>query len=167
MKALIVYGSWAGSTQSIAEAIGGDLKDKGLDIDVIPASEAKSVAEYDVVVAGAAIRAFRPHGKVMRFLKKNVSALTAKKVALFAVCMSAGEETEENATQIEGYLQKMADAAPGVQPIKTGAFCGVMDMEKLGGMARFMMKRMGGEAKDGRDWEAIAAWTDELAEALG
>jgi len=166
MKALIVYGSWAGSTQSIAEAIGNGLKDKGLDVDVVSAAEAKSVAEYDVVVAGAAIRAFRPHKATMRFLKRNASALAAKKVALFAVCMSA-ENSEENAAQIEGYLQKMTTAAPGVEPIKTGAFCGVMDMEKLGGMARFMIKRMGGEAKDGRDWEAIAAWTGELVAALG
>ena len=166
MKALVVYGSWAGSTQSIAEAIGKDLRDKGLSVDVFPAAEAKSVADYDVVVAGAAIRAFRPHKATMRFLKKNASALATKKVAMFAVCMSA-ENSEENADQLEGYLQKIAAAAPGVEPIKTGAFCGVMDMEKLGGMARFMIKKMGGEAKDGRDWEAIAAWTAELAEALG
>jgi len=167
MRALVVYGSWAGSTQSIAEAIGKGLMEKGLDVAVVSAADAKSADAYDVVVAGAAIRAFRPHKKVMRFLNKNASALAGKHVALFAVCMSAGDESEENAAQIKGYLQKMAEAAPGVEPIKTGAFCGVMDMEKLGGMARFIIKRMGGETKDGRDWEAIAAWTSELAEALG
>ena len=165
-KVLVVYGSWTGSTASIAKAIGNGLREKGFMVDVSPPKQAGDLAGYDAVVVGAAVRATRPHGAIMKYLAKHQSELAAKAVAIFAVCMSVAEDTDEGRAQVESYIAALKGAAPGIEPIKTGAFCGMMDFSKLNFMLKAVVKAIKSEEADGRDWEAISAWTAELGDAL-
>ena len=55
-RILVTYASRAGSTASIAEAIGKTLIEGGAQVDVIPMNEVKDLSAYRAVVAGSAIR---------------------------------------------------------------------------------------------------------------
>src|SRR4051794_38107257 len=50
MTVLVAYASKHGATREIAEALGRDLRSRGIDTDVIRADEVGGVEEYDAVV---------------------------------------------------------------------------------------------------------------------
>ena len=85
MKVLIVYDSVspAKATASIAEIIGGVLKEKGLAVDSFFVNNADKVAvkEYDCLLAGAPTMQFRATPAITRFLDGLPSAECSGKLA--------------------------------------------------------------------------------------
>jgi hypothetical protein len=68
---------------------------------------------------------------------------------------------EENA--VEGSRKQLGHAlgkVPEVEPVAVAIFGGVVDPQKL----HFPFSHM--QASDVRDWDAIRAWADEVAEKL-
>ncbi len=55
MTVLVTYASKHGSTQGIAEAIGGRLRERGLDAEVRPVGEVNGLERYDALVIGSAV----------------------------------------------------------------------------------------------------------------
>ena len=53
MMVLVTYASKHGSTQGIAEAIGGRLRERGPDAEVRPVREVTDLEQYDTVSSGA------------------------------------------------------------------------------------------------------------------
>ncbi len=163
-KILVAYGSWAGSTAEIAEAIAAALQESGWAAEASPASKVMDLSPYRAVIVGSGIHAGELHGNVYRFMARHKIALQQMPVAYFVVCMGMKEDTAEHRQQVAAYLNKLHETYPHIQPVDEGYFAGVMDFNKLSWIFRTMMKVMKLEEGDYRDEEAIRAWAVGLAE---
>jgi menaquinone-dependent protoporphyrinogen oxidase len=167
MKTLVAYATRAGSTEGVAQAVAETLKGAGVETDLRPVSDVGDLSPYGAVVLGSAIRAGRPLSEAVRFARANRDELAKLPVALFAVCLTMAEDTEEHRAEAEGYLAPLREA---VEPVAVGLFAGAMDTRKLGcvlGAVFALVFRVKGlEQKDSRDWDKIRAWALELAPKL-
>lgn len=162
-KILIAYGSAAGSTAEVAQAIGEEMEKAGAQVDVKAVENIKDIHAYDAVVVGSAVRIFKLLGKTRRFLRRQARHLRNLPVAFFVVCMTLKEETPENIEKATSFAEPMLNIK---EPVSLGLFGGCMDPDKLTG---FFAETMKSEPKeDVRDWEKIRAWgRDVLPKLLG
>lgn len=166
-KVLVAYGSWAGSTAEVAEAVASALEEAGVAASACPANTVMELSLYRAVIVGSAIHAAQLHGDVRTFMAMHESALSQMPVAYFVVCMTMKEDTEENRTEVKGYLKMLHDTYPEIKPVAEGLFAGVMNFKKLSWIFRTMMKVMKLEEGDFRDSKAIRDWTAGLVDKLG
>lgn len=160
-KILIAYGTAAGSTREVAQAISEEMSSAGAQVDVKPVEDIKTIEGYDGVVVGTAVRMFHILGKTRRFLKRHKKALQNIPVAYFLVCLTMGEETPENIERAKKYAQPMIDTK---DPVSLGLFGGCIDHDKLNDFFGKTMKSV--PEQDHRDWEKIGAWGKETLAKL-
>ncbi len=164
MKILIAYATKAGSTAEVAAEIGRVVESKGgCEVDVHPVDKLKGVDGYDAAIIGSAIRVGKWLPEAMKFVEKHRDALGQIPVALFTVCLTLSEDTEENRREVAAYLDPVCEV---VQPVDIGLFAGLMDYSKLSFLLRLMVKKMGSPEGDFRDWEAIRAWAGQVRARL-
>jgi len=157
---LVAYATTHGSTREVAEAAAETLRETGLQADVRPARDVRTLAEYAAVVLGAPLYMFRWHKDARRFLSRHREALMQKPVAVFALGPFNNEESEFQGAreQLDKALAKFA----WLSPVAIKVFGGKFDPAHL----RFpynlipAMKKM--PVTDIRDWEAIRAWASNL-----
>ena len=165
-KILVTYGSWAGSTGEVAEAVGQVLQGEHTEVDVRPTKDVTDVSQYSAVVVGTAIHAGQVHPQALAFLKAHQEALSKVPVAYFVVCLTMQDDTEENRRTVTAYLDAVRKQAPQVQPVDVGLFAGALNYKKLSLPFRLILKAMKATEGDFRDWEAIRAWATGLRPAL-
>jgi menaquinone-dependent protoporphyrinogen oxidase len=155
---LVAYATKEGSTKEVAEAIAAHLAAHDLELTVAPAGEVTELAGYDRVVLGGSLYMGRWHADARNFLKRHRQALSAIPLAVFAMGPLTMEEADVAGSrkQLDHALAK----TPDVELVSVAIFGGVVDPGKL----HFPFNHM--PASDARDWEAIRAWADELAESL-
>ena len=156
-KYLVAYGTAAGSTGEVAEAIGEEMQQGGLEVDVRPVEEIQDISGYDGVVIGSAIRIFHLLPKTRKFIRKYKKALKQRPLAYFVVCMTMAEKTDENIIKTKEFAKPLLDLK---EPVSLGLFGGCMDPDKLTGMFAKTMQEQPKEDK--RDWEEIRAWGRDL-----
>jgi menaquinone-dependent protoporphyrinogen oxidase len=103
---------------------------------------------------------------VLKLVQAHQDALRARPVAYFVACLSMKENTEKQRAEVRGYMEKVKEAAPQVEPVDIGMFGGAMSYDKLGLPIRLMMKAMKAPEGDFRDWDAIHAWLAEVKPKL-
>ena len=158
MTVLVAYASKHGSTREVAEAIAGALAERGHASELLPAHEVKTVEAYRAVVLGGALYTGRWHRDARAFLKQHRRDLAERPVAVFGLGPRtlAPHEVADSRAQVD----KALAAVPEVQPVSLAIFGGVVDPTQL----RFPFNRM--PASDARDWDAIEAWAELVAERL-
>jgi len=160
-KILIAYGTAAGSTGEVAEAIAEEMGQLGAQVEVKPVEEARDIANYDAVIVGTAVRMFRILPKTKKFMKRNRKAIQKVPVAYFLVCLTMSDPTPENVQKATAFAKPMKNIK---EPVSLGLFGGCMDHDKLEG---FFAKSMKGiPEQDHRDWEQIRQWAHEIYEKL-
>src|SRR6476659_624462 len=82
---LLAYASRYGSTQEVADTIAAALRTAGLEVDIQPMRQVKTLAHYDAVVLGAAIYNARWHPDAHQFLSQHQESLSQRPVAIFAL----------------------------------------------------------------------------------
>ena len=159
---LVAYATRYGSTQEVAEQIAATLCECGLQVDLRPAREVRTLDEYDAVVLGAALYIYRWHRDARRFLSRHRKALLDRRVAVFA--LGPTQDEEEQFQDARSQLDKALASFPWFSPTTVEVFGGKFDPAKL----PFPINRFaGGEpASDIRDWDAIRAWARDLPEKL-
>jgi menaquinone-dependent protoporphyrinogen oxidase len=94
---LLAYASRFGSTQEVAETIATTLRENGLDVDLQPMQEVKSLDRYDAVVVGAAIYNAKWNVLAHQFVSRYQDALAQLPVAIFTLGpLSASEAAKRN-----------------------------------------------------------------------
>src|SRR5512139_1991827 len=84
-KILLAYASRYGSTKEVAEIITNTMRECGLDVELQPVLEVKSLDNYEAVVLGAAIYNAHWHQDAHQFLSQHRENLRQRPVAIFAL----------------------------------------------------------------------------------
>jgi len=156
---LLAYATRYGSTQEVAETITAELREAGLEVDLQPMQEVKTLDNYDAVVLGAAIYGSKWHPDAHQFLSQNQEILRQRPVAIFALGpLSTGDGAMRRSRR---QLDKELEKYPWLKPVALEMFVGKLDPSKLG-----FFERLGSTASDHRNWDAIRAWADALAAQL-
>ena len=154
---LLAFASRFGSTQEVAETIASTLSEAGLEVDIQPMQEVKSLDRYDAVLLGAAIYNAKWNAEAHQFVMQHQDALTRLPVAIFTLGpLSASDAAKRNSRrQLDIELAKY----PWLKPVAVEIFAGKYDPSKPG--LNFFEKFL--PARDYRDWDAIRAWANELS----
>jgi menaquinone-dependent protoporphyrinogen oxidase len=122
----------------------------------VKAGEVSSVEGYDAVVLGAPLYMGRWRG-ARPFIRRHRRALGERPFAAFALG-PLGDDVKA----FEGPEKQLrrALAKARVTPAAVGLFGGAIDSSRL----RFPFNRM--PAGDWRDWDAVRAWSDDVAQLV-
>ena len=157
---LVAYATRFGSTQEVAGSIAATLRRVGLEVDLHPMGDVRSVDHYDAVVLGAAIYSAQWHPEAHRFLSQHREALAQRPVGVFTLGpLSTSAAAKRNSRrQLDNELTKY----PWFKPVAIEIFAGKYDPSKpgLNVFERFL------PARDYRNWDAIRAWANALAAQL-
>lgn len=160
---LVAYATKYGSTREVAEAIARTLGDRGLEVAVHPAHEVRDLSGYDAVIVGGPLYYFHWHRDARRFLGRHKQALARVPVAVFA--LGPFNDKAEDFAGARDQLDRTLIKHEWLKPVAITVFGGKF---APGGL-RFpdrnpAMKAM--EASDIRDWDVIAAWAGQAADAF-
>jgi menaquinone-dependent protoporphyrinogen oxidase len=156
---LVAYATKMGSTKDIAEAIGEELKRRGLHAEVHNVREVVVAPEfYDAVVLGSAVYATRWRPEATRFVNRHATTLATRPVWLFESGWIGKRPNPLVATPGGRRRAARISAAPPT------VFGGRIDPALATGFFdRMVAKTMSG---DSRDFDEIRAWAGQIAETL-
>ncbi len=161
---LVVYGTKTGCTGGIAEQIGRTLAELGATVEVQPVSAKPDASAYDAVIVGSGVRAGSWHGAVKEWVISSAEALRARPIALYTACLTMTDP--DKAEEVRAYTTPLIESA-GVQPVDVGLFAGMNEAKTFSLPERLIMKAMKAPQGDFRDYDAVAAWTRDVASRLG
>lgn len=169
MHILVTYSSGYGSTREIAEEIAKVLQaERSLQVDTHSIDSVENIDKYDGLVIGSSIRADRPLANVRDFFNLYKFKLARKKVALFAVCLTANC-VEGRKKVYDEYLSQITNKYPEIKPIAIEAFGGKIDFNRLNPVMQSLMRRVLAKtglpttgSVDTRDWDFIRNWAVHL-----
>jgi menaquinone-dependent protoporphyrinogen oxidase len=161
---LVGYATQYGSTQEVAEAVAAALRENGLEVDIQPLRNVRSLAEYRAVVMGAPLLMFHWHKDALQFLARHRKDLTERPVAVFALGPTHDPYEAQEWQDSRDQLNKELARFPWFKPAALEMFGGQYDPAKL----RFPLNLFAGKepASDLRDWAAIRAWAAALKPIL-
>lgn len=168
-KVLVVYATKYGSTREVAEAVAEALEARGLPVDLQPAREVRSLADYRAVVLGSPLYIGKMLGDAQRFLSQHKGALGQQPVAVFFLGPTKDEEEDWKAVRVQ--VDQIMAGLPWLKPVALELFGGALDPAKLRFPDSLMSKLPASPlhnspAMDARDWGAIRAWASGLADQL-
>jgi menaquinone-dependent protoporphyrinogen oxidase len=175
-RILVLYASFDGQTERIAQRVGTVLHAAGHGVAVRSADAPQAggdIAEHDAVIVGGAIRYGRCARHLENLAREHAQALAARPNAFFTVSMSAGGPGARPAT-----AQRQADEfceRTRWQPRETANFAGALRYRTYNPFIRFMMRLIvgmaGGDTDTSRDyeytdWKAVDRFASAFAARL-
>ena len=175
MKVLILFSTRDGQTREIAASMASELKEQGLDVDMVNMHRAEAIAwqDYDGVVIGASIRYGRFHSSLDGFIKKHQTALKQLPGAFYSVNLVA-RKPEKCTPQTNSYTRKFLLGSPW-QPDLCAVFAGALRYPRYKWydrmMIRLIMKMTGGETDTSKevvytDWQQVTHFAHEIAQLV-
>jgi len=161
-KVLIAYATKTGSTGEVAAEVGKVLSGKGFTVEVKVLDQVQSLGGYDAIVVGAPVNGMHWRPDALEFIKRNREIMQKLSVAYFLLSVAL---TGQGTFFKKRVLGLFGPAIAEVEPIKTGFFPGVMAADPPF-ILRLVFGLKKGAPKDGRDWDAIRKWAEELAGLL-
>jgi menaquinone-dependent protoporphyrinogen oxidase len=163
MNVLVAYASKRGSTAEIAEAVAGELRRAGLEVDCVDSGHVEDLAGYGAVVIGSAVYAKRWRGDARHFLRRHRKALAAVPFWVFS-SGPVGDPANDNAAWEEPprTIEKVEELGGREHVV----FGGRVPAEPKGPFEKAMVKNTPPEFRDRRDWDEIRAWARRVAGEL-
>lgn len=170
MKILIAYATVHGSTREVAEFMKSILEGHGFEVVTANVKDITSVEEYDAFVLGSAIYGGMWLTEMSHFLTNQQAQLAAKPVYFWITCIRVLEsDGREHALQY--YVHR--DMLRQIGNRDVGIFAGKLKLDEIDWNERWTLsirydgKEMPGTFNDDyRDWDAIKAWTEQVASGL-
>ena len=174
MRVLVAYASRHGSTAGIADRIAERISGSGIEASSVAVSQVDDIDSYDAFVVGSAAYMFHWMNEARAFVKRHRPVLAEKPLWLFSSGPLGEELVDDKGRDIlEASRPKEFDELQTtLNPIGERVFFGAWDPEAPPvGMAERFMKKLpasteGLPAGDFRDWTAIDAFADEVADTL-
>jgi menaquinone-dependent protoporphyrinogen oxidase len=162
---LVTYGSRSGSTAEIANKIAEVLRTKGENVTVLPVAGVTDLSPYNAVVLGSAVYVGHWMAEAVDFLKTHEEALSTRPVWIFSSGPTGqGDPVERmHGWRFPEAQQAIADR---IKPHEIVLFHGKIDMHDLNFGEKIMIRALGAPTGDFRDWNAITAWAEGIAQVL-
>ncbi len=160
---LVGYATRYGSTQEVAEAVAATLRERGVEAELQPMREVRTLEKYSAVVLGSALYMGRLHKDARRFLSRHRKALMERPVAVFAlgpVHPHDEKEWQDSRAQLDKELANF----PWLAPVALEVLGGKFDPAELSFPISWFASKA--PASDARDWDGIRAWAAGLAAKL-
>ncbi|MFZ7235100.1 menaquinone-dependent protoporphyrinogen IX dehydrogenase [Avibacterium avium] len=166
MKTLILYSSYDGQTQKIAQFLAEKLSAEVRSIN----ENMADLAEFERIIIGASIRYGHFNKLLYKFIEKNTALLNHKQTAFFGVNLTArkaGKNTPETNVYVRKFLQRIS-----WKPSLSAVFAGALFYPRYGWfdrmMIRFIMKITGGETDISKeveytDWRKVAEFAEQFS----
>ena len=153
MKILVTYGSQRGGTEGLARMVAEALHDQGMNVDLMAPSEVRSVNDYDAVIVGGALYAYRWHKDARRFVRRHAKALRGRPTYLFSSGPLDDSASVKEIEPVKGVRTLMRSI--GARGHST--FGGRLEVDAKGFPASAMAKKSAGDwrrAEDVNKWVA-------------
>lgn len=165
-RILVAHASKNGSTTELAEAVASALCEEGLDVDVRPAAEVRSLDGYGAVVLGSAVYMGRWRRPAARLLRRRRRQLAERDVWLFSSGPVGEVDTADAGADRWTRPPRITRLAAAVGAHEHAVFGGAVVEGRGGPLYRKMAEETPAEARDLRDWDAVAAWAKGVAATL-
>lgn len=162
-KILVAYATRAGSTIDVAMTIASALRHENTIVDVENVKDFKGVIDYDVVVVGSAIRMGHWLPEAIEFVQNNKGTLSQIPTAYFLVSGSLSKDTPEALSTVLSYIDPVCAI---IEPVSIGLFAGKIDYQRLPWIDRTIARMTGAVESDGRNWEMIRQWAEDLQKII-
>lgn len=162
-RALVAYATKYGSTREVAEAVARTLGERGYETEVASAHDVRDPGERDLVVLGGPLYYYHWHRDARRFLSRHRARLAGTQVAVFALGPLSDNPDERVSARTQ--LDKALERYGWLTPVAVAVFGGKFDPDHL----RFPDRNPAMNAVpagDLRDFDAVAAWAGQVADAL-
>lgn len=160
MHVLVSAASKHGATSGIADRIGTTLRNRGFAVTVEPPDKVGSLDTYGAVVLGSAVYAGHWMKEAKGLATRIAESNPAPRVWLFS-SGPLGDPPKPDEEPVD-----VAKIFEMVDPINHRLFAGKIDRSELGFGERAIMLAVRAADGDFRDWEEIAGWANEIADAL-
>jgi menaquinone-dependent protoporphyrinogen oxidase len=158
-KILIAFASHYGSTEQIAQTVAKELNSRGQTVDLQPVRQVTSLAGYDAVVLGSAVRYGQWLPEAVSFVSAHRAELNTKPTAFFTVHILNTGADEDSQVARTAYLNPVR---PLLKPSVEAFFAGKIDYSQLTVFERMLCKLIKSPAGDFRDWTAIRSWSQTI-----
>ena len=172
MDVLVLYASKHGHTEKVAARVAAAAEAAGAVAHlrcVAGSPEEVAPGDYDLVIVGASIHAGRHQREIVDWAVAHHTALALVPSALFTVCLTAAEETDEARATTRRYLDEFVEAT-GWTPWKTVTLAGALQYREYGFATRLLIRRLMRRAGrptdaahdyDYTDWDAVERFARE------
>lgn len=160
MRVLVVVASRHGSTDEIGETVADVLREAGNDVERVAPADVTSLEGVDAVVLGSAIYMSQWLEPARDLVARLGDELRRLPVWMFSSGPVGSQAAPASATaRIHGLLE-------AVEPLDYQVFSGVVDRSVLSLRERSVVRMVGAEEGDFRDWAAIRDWARAIAGTL-
>ncbi len=174
MKVLVDYASRQGATAGIAGRIAERLRAAGLEADAFPAASAPDPSAYDAAVVGSAAYMFHWLDEATSFVGHHREALAARPTWIFSSGpLGTATVDDKGRDVLETTIpREFAEVRAAIHPRGEAIFFGAYDPDQKPVGAWERLARMMPAFRDStpvgdfRDWPAIEAWADGIADDL-
>ncbi|MZF87798.1 flavodoxin domain-containing protein [Streptomyces sp. SID5643] len=166
MDVLVGHATAHGSTRQIAERVAAELRRAGLAARARPMAEVDDADTYEAFVLGSAVHNQRWLTPAAAFIRDNRDVLGMRPVWIFSVGMPAALRGPWKRLVTKEVPVIERDLPAGLAYRGHRLFSGVLTPAQLPRAGRIFFRVMGGRFGDYRDWDAIDAWTAEIAAEL-
>lgn len=162
---LVAYATKHHATAEIAEAIGEELRQAGLKVDIRDVNTITSIAPYAAIVAGSAVYTGRWQPSAIQFLQAHEGELAQRPVWLFS---SGPTGVGDPIALMKGWAfpEELKALASRIAPRDVALFHGKIDPTRLNFLERAAVRMVKAPVEDSRDWKLIREWAHGIAYAL-
>ena len=137
-----------------------DLREEGLQVDLVPPNQVKRLDEHEAVVVGGALYASRWHRAAKRFVKRHTGELRERPVFFFSSGPLDDSATKKDIPPVKG-VQALMERVGAREHVTFG---GRLSPDAKGFPASAMAKNRAG---DWRDPAQVRAWVRSIAASFG